>query len=58
MKEGVNKKLVSITRVRMVEGKLAESRYPDSLREMETKKTEIAMCYCINSDLVRVGEEW
>ena len=27
-------------------------------REMETKKTEIAMGGCINSDIERLGEEW
>ena len=60
-KENSKKKLMRCTWAghveKMGDEKLAESRCPESEREMDAKKTKIAMVDCIKNDLERVGEE-
>ena len=62
LKESSKKKLVRSTWAghveRLLDDKLAEGRCSESEEEMETRKSEIAMEYCIKSDIERVGEEW
>ena len=57
--ESSKKKLVrSIWAEKKGDEKLAESRCTESGRELEARKTEIAMGNCIKNYLERVGEEW